>query len=278
MSSIPFDFSKPLHPRTVDFFLPLIPGLFFEVSVYWGKPELMNVFTHHPVSNTGYYTRIALALFCAYFVGAAALTILGFLLYLMKTSVGIALRASRSIKEKIYRYTGRRMNNPRSFARRFISPIQGRRIRRDMAAESRANNAYQVWAHAAERLLAARYGISPPDPMALRRNQEMGVWHEVLGAPTAEEVRGNSLIKAMYCSGCLGLVAIQIAPALWNRYYLGLSAALVVQGLFNDIWLAISWNNRAYDIVMRARSVLREIPAVKTEADRADAPDEELPG
>jgi hypothetical protein len=277
MSGLPFDFSKPPHPKTVDLILPLLPGLFFEVSILWADPALMTILTSHAAFNASLYARSAMALFCAYFIGLAVLVTLGFLQSLMKTSFRLASLMSASIKKRVYTYTGKRVTDPRSFARRFISPIQNRWIRRDMEAESIAHDAYQVWAHAAERLLSVRYGISPPPPTIGSADRQMGIWHDVLGTPTAEEIRGSSFLRAMHGSGWLGLVATQIAPVLWNRYYLGLSIALVVQGLVNDLFVSRNWSNRVYDIEVRIRCVLRDIPLVNAEAEKTEAPDKELP-
>lgn len=218
-----------------------------------------------------------MALFCAYFIGLAASMAVGFLQELMKSSIRGAHRASASIKKQVYVYTGRRMADPRSLARRFISPIQSRWIRRDAQAKSDVNDAYQVWAHAAESLLRRQYGISPRPPSDVRANSEMAIWHEVLGTPTAEEVRGSSFLRAMHGAGWLGLAATQIAPALWNRYYLGLSGILVFQGLVSDFRISRRWNNRVYDILMRTRSVLREIPLLQAKPQNAETHDSELP-
>ncbi|MGO9775339.1 MAG: hypothetical protein ACLPM3_01985 [Terracidiphilus sp.] len=236
----------------------------------------MTIFTNHTAANAESYIQMAMALFCTYFVGLAALLTVGFLQNLMRTFFRGAHLASASIKKRIYKYTARGMANPKSFVRRFINPIQSWWIQRDVRTDSYAHNAYQVWAHAAESLLKARYGISPPSPTAMRADSQMAIWHEVLGTPTAEEIRGSSLLRTMYAAGWLGLIATQIAPTLWNRYYLGLSGALVVQGLYNDFFLSRLWNNRTYDIVMRTRCVLRDIPLVKAENQKAKVLDDEL--
>jgi hypothetical protein len=275
MTSLPFDFSKPPHPKTIDLFLPFIPGLFFEISIFWGKPEIISIFTRHPVSNAGYYIRVAMAMFCAYFVGFAVMMTIGILQYIMKNSLNYVHRLSASIKKMIYRFTGRRLTNPNSISRRIINPIQGWWIRRDIQRESNVECAYQVWAQAAVRLLESRYGISPPAPTEIRANSQMSVWHNVLGTATAEEIRGSYFIRAMHGSGWLGLVATQIAPVLWNRYYLGLSGAMVLQGLINDFLVSKSWCNRVYDIEIRTRCVLREIPQVKTGSQLTEVPNEE---
>jgi hypothetical protein len=278
MDKLPFDFSKPPHPKTVDLFLPFIPGIFLEISVLWGAPREMTIFTNHTASNIESYLQMSMALFCAYFVGLAVMMTVGFLQNLMKSFFRRAHLVSASIKKQIYKYTAKGMTDPKSFTRRFISPIQSWWIRRDVQADGYAHSAYQVWAHAAETLLRTRYGINPPPPAAARADTEMAIWHEILGTPTSEEIRGSSFLRAMHAAGWLGLVATQIAPTLWNRYYLGLSGVLVAQGLISDLAVSRSWNNRAYDIVMRARCVLRDIPLLKPETQKAEASDDELPG
>ncbi len=67
-----FDLSKPPHPQVIDLFVPLIPGLFFEISVLAADRELRAAVGY---LGLGPYSRSALFLFVAYFCGLSALVL-----------------------------------------------------------------------------------------------------------------------------------------------------------------------------------------------------------
>jgi hypothetical protein len=258
MNLFPFDPSKQPHPKTVELFTPFIPGIFFEMSLLLGGFEFKSTLPKAPSPYLEYYGQIALALFCAYFVGLTASIATSMLQYLIKATYFKTARAIPLTRRSFVTLCGRRRNTGSWVFRKVLLPLRNRWIRKDMAIDRDVTAAYRVWLQAADRLLQAKFGIdAPAGPEA---NKEWGFWHNILGSPTDRELRGSIFNGATHAAGWLGLVAAQITPALRNRYYFGLVAVLIITGLISDFSVARSWGNRVYDIMNRTRCVLRDIP------------------
>jgi hypothetical protein len=230
----PFDFSKPPHQKTIDLLIPVIPGIFFEASVLWGRPEL---FSNGLLAHLGYYSQIMFALFCAYFVGFTSLVFVSFIYAIPIWGYGKYLN-SKSKSKGI-----------------------------DQAVNERIYVTYNVWGEAARALLKKRYGIKPPPS---DKTDMWDAWHAILGTPTAEEVRGNSMVRAMYAAGWLGLFALTIASQLRDWHFYLLLLVLMVGGIRQEVRVIRDEFRREYVILMKARSVLREIPLSVQEVQQED--------
>jgi len=61
-------------------------------------------------------------------------------------------------------------------------------------------------------------------------------------------------------TGWCGLVAVLFEHQLRNRYYVALSALLVLAGLLHDWYVAKGLNNPPFLVVLKIRALFREFP------------------
>ncbi len=269
MSITPFDLSKPPHSKTIDLVAPLLPGLFFEISVFWGRPELGKPFMDNGIYHLGYYTRLSLVVFCAYFIGLVFVMTTTLFLNLTEWSYRKISRWSTALPLRIAKFMGRKTQPQGWVITKIVYPITRHLITRDIDTNHQAELAYNVWIDAAKQVLQKHYGIDPPE--GVRAEEKWAIWYSLLGTPTNEQVRGSSFIRAMYAAGCLGLVAVQIAPTtLRNRYYCGLSLLLIFIGLNNDIKLSRSWANPLHCALNRTLTVMSDLPKETNESPEAN--------
>jgi hypothetical protein len=258
MNLLPFDLSKPPHRETLDLIAPLLPGIFFEISIFWGRPDLRLTF-NQLTAGLGHYGQILVAIFIAYFVGLAFSIFTSFLLINLKWCYRKdAFRLTQTENRVIYKYLGKKGQSTNWFLNTVLRPLYFSWTKRCMGASHFRSSAIAVWAAAAEQLLRARYGIEPPH----RQNagEQWQVWRVTLGTPTAVQVRGSTLVRAMYAAGWLGVVAVRIAPPLRNHYYLGTSLALIFVGFTHDLTLARNYGHPVYEVLGQINAVLDDIP------------------
>jgi len=269
MRILPFNSSKQLHPKMVGLFAPLVPGIFFVVSIISAglNPHWKLADVPSPIAD--YLSRVVLSLFFAYFVGLIAIYSVGLVRIVFRS---ISLRAALFLpkfKQGMCQFRDRSGRFLGWIIGCLLLPVVDYFIEKNQVREYSARAAYQVWVASANRLLRAKYGIEMPD--GPNTSDEWRAWRVVLGKPSEHDLFGAIL----HASGWLGLIASSIVPALWNRTYLSLIGALIVLGVINDLVLAHTWGNQFLDTVQRTRNVLSEIPEAKQEPARVEQPDQD---
>ena len=233
---IQLDITKALHPRTFGYFAPLMPGLFFEISILLFGPHSFRDLAGH--AQLGYYTSLVVALILAFIIGT------GFMLLvrLIQRTMGLCYRIVAIVWQQIARSLlnplGRILSSPKLHAR--VRPWLNRLHRsliQDSIFSSDLGHVERAWGDAAVQLLKERYGIEEQSI-----TMEAVAWYNVLGTPPPH-MRGSLIAVASEATGWCGVVAAYIVPALKNRYYLGFSLFLLVYGLLQDWWVARNWNN-----------------------------------
>lgn len=250
------DVSKAI-PRTALIYLTaLIPGLFFEVSILLGNPELVG---HHlaktqqaiPLSP---YLQLVIALFLAFIVGTAFMLFVG----LIQLVLCYLHRLLFILKEELTRCALFPLLN-RLFRYRFFASRQRFNLLRNRVAgrvadpERPQRVATQAWHKLAGKILQQRYGLDLRD---LAEEWEFLFWS--IGTPTDVEWRGHLLMIASEATGWCGLVATLLAPALGNRYYLALCVLFILLGVHHDYWVALRRTNPAAIASRQIRVLLRE--------------------
>ena len=150
------DITKALHPKTFGAFAPLMPGLFFEISVLLsGRYSVRDLFGR---AQLGYVTTLGVALIMAYVIGNASLLWVRLVQIAMTKMYGFA----SSKKAKV---------PPTPNAMRFEDAVD------------------RVWCQATVQLLKQGYGIDFKDKEAPEYSQ---VWYGILGnKPDDEWIRGR---------------------------------------------------------------------------------------
>lgn len=264
------DVSKAIPRSTLAYLTALIPGLFFEVSILLGNPELVSdhlTKTQHAIPLSP-YLQLAVALFLAFIVGNAFMLFVAVIQYLLCFFHALRLM----LREEFARWPLLPLLNWlakfRFFAgRASFHGLRARIAHRAADPDKPARLATRAWHRLARKLLQDRYGI---DLSAVEEEWEFLFWS--LGTPTDVEWRGHLLMIASEATGWCGLVASLLAPALRNRYYLALCALLILTGLHNDYFVAGRRTDPVSLAMGRTRALLREY-----EKDRGAKPQSQKP-
>lgn len=272
MKLLPFDLSKPPHRETIDLFMPFIPGIFFGLSVFWGRPDLKASY-FQATAELGYYGRVTVAVFLAYFIGMVVSIFTSFLLTSLKWSYRKdAYRLIQTENRVLYKYLGKKGQSKSWFLNKIVRPLYHRWLLRQMMKQNFRSAAIQVWGAAADKLLRSKFGISPPSKH--NAGTQWAVWRILLGTPSAAQIRGNSFVRAMYAAGWLGLLAAKIAPPLRTHYYYGISLALLFVGLIQDLTLARNFGDPTYEVFTQTLAVLNDLQKANDETKSTPPKDE----
>jgi hypothetical protein len=250
------DVSKAV-PRTALIYLTaLIPGLFFEVSILLGNPELIGnhlAKTQHAIPLSP-YLQLAIALFLAFIVGNAFMLFVALiqllLCYLHRPRLILVEELTRQPLLPLLNW----LTQFRFFAsRQRFHQFRNRIAKHAADPEKPERVATTAWHRLARKLLQQRYGIDLSD---LEEEWEPLFWS--IGTPTDVEWRGPLLMIASEASGWCGLAATLLAPELGNRYYLALCLLFILLGLHNDYWVALRRTHPAAIANGQIRALLRE--------------------
>jgi hypothetical protein len=250
------DLSKAIPRTTLSYLTALIPGLFFAISILVGNPEFVG---RHLERAQNYlplrpYVQLAIALFLAFIVGSASMLLVGFIQHLLTYLHSLRLilldELARWPVLPFLRWLGKfRFVTSRAEYYRLYTRAAFR------ASDPRITEryAYRAWDRMAQKLMRDRYGVE------LHRVEEE--WQFIfwsLGTFSDVEWRGPLLMIAFEATGWCGLAAIQLAPALSNRYYLALCLLFIVTGLHNDYWVAGRRIDPVAVALRQTRALLRE--------------------
>jgi hypothetical protein len=255
------DLSKVVPRTAFTYVAALVPGLFFELSILLGSPDVVAEILRKPQAfNLTHYEVLFVGLFFAFVIGTAGMFLV---CPLIQTLVGFAYRFVMFAWDRcrgwllvpLGKWFLKRQFWQKKFWRRPWAFNLFRYVNdKTFPFEStQILGAYRCWRELARKLLKEQYGIELEE---LGEEWVWLYWH--LGLPTGEEVRGYVLAIASHATGWAGLAALLLAPALRNRYFVGFCILLVVVGLHHDYYVA----RRRYDpiaiAIVRIRALLRE--------------------
>jgi hypothetical protein len=222
--------SLVIHPRLFSTLAGLVPGLFLELSVLAANPAPIHRILEK--AGLGYSTSVVVALFLGFVLGSAAL--------LWVNSIQIAFGCACKLVRK---------------------------LERDHSSESDSvEGAKRVWGRAAVALMRQTYGIEPPKGDGHFHQVEVNAWYQVLaGSLRPEDLRGSLFVITMHATGWCGIAAVFLASSLHSAGFMGLSLFLIVFGMLHDLNVARWWTSPAKVAVTKARAVLAEIKATRTE-------------
>jgi hypothetical protein len=256
---INIDLAKALPPRFWGVLTAFLPGLFFEISVVIGNPELIQ-----RVKTPTELDRVSLtiiALVIAFIVGNALMLWVRFL----QRAFELLYRLARSTWVKFLEYLLRAKGSPPRLSwfasSRFVNNAYRKVHDSDLEGVQRA------WRKAAAQLLSRRYGIEPPSPA---HSNEWDAWSSALGNPSPEDFRGLLLIMATHATGWSGLAAAYFGPALRTHFYFAFCLFMIGYGILHDVEVAKWWNDPKYTWAIALRAVLADIPQPRTSKDDQD--------
>jgi ABC-type multidrug transport system fused ATPase/permease subunit len=263
-----FDLSKPPHQKSVDLVLPLFPGAFFEISLLLGRPDIQRVLGER-ASHLGYAIQIALALFAAYFFGLVSVLWASILQFHTKSATYEVCRYNFDLPRRLSMKLNRLPKASTWFNRNLVIPLANRCTKKYLERERQHNLAYNVWVIAARKQLKHRYGIEgPTGPTA---SDHWSTWFGILGRPTDEQVRGSSVVRSIYASGWLGIVALIYAHDLRRSYYIGLTVLLIFMGTANDLKIASFWANPIRTSLNKTAVILEDLSSCDNRRNPIDA-------
>jgi hypothetical protein len=256
---IQVDISKALHPRIVGYLPPLMPGLFFELSILATNPQVVHKMFAE--SGLGYYTELIAALIGAFLIGN------GFVLFvrLIQIFLGRIYRISNSswiaLVRTLVPRIGRLLARPALPFRFWLNKFFQKQQALGYGFSPALMETQRAWHVVTSEVLKQQYGI---DVDELPRQMDWGVWYSVLGVPEPEDMRGSRIVIASHATGWAGLAALRFSPMLRSRYYVGFCIVLMVYGLLHDWEVARRLNNPVTVGLLKLRSLLRELKLLRT--------------
>lgn len=256
------DLSKVIPSRAHEFFVGFLPGLFFVFSVMLANPDLIARLAAKSAQSLtlGHYATFAIVLFLAFVIGNAFILVDMFIQYLLGYAYDFKLFLLlklykwplRQITDRLAKW--RRLQRVEAF-NRFRMRIQ---VRAQVGFEPEWQKFWSCWIVLARRLLKVRYGIEHvPDDNA------WSVLYLSLGMPTPKELRGYMTLIAAHAIGWAGLAATLMASSLWNKYYVGFSLFLILNGLLNDYYATKRRVDPCANGYLAIRAILREFPSIE---------------
>ncbi len=250
------DLSKILQHKALIYLTALVPGLFFEVALLLGDPELVASIEYRErhVLNLNTYVGLFIAVFLAFLIGHLFMTIVTliqyFLRFVYRTRVFLQREICRTI---LFPLSNRLTKKPFWVRYRFALSFHRWIVDHAFLDAGEENAGYRCWRATASMLLKKKYDV---DLDELKREWSYLYWN--LGSPTAPELRGQLLAVASHAAGWCGLAAAWITPQLRSRYFLGFCIALIVVGLIHDYQVASRLADPVWIVSSRIRALLRE--------------------
>jgi len=266
------DLTKAFQPRSFQLLTPFIPGLSFEFSLVWGKPDVVkSVLMRTDVDK---YVFVAAALLGAFVVGSAfffwarlieILMLKAYTAFSMWWPEQLKKLNERAIKKPFPPGVPGKPHPPRSlYFKALTRALHKQRIR-----ELQIEHTKQALGKTISTVLR-RWGIENP-------GQNMAAWSGVIGVLRPDDVRSPSLVMGLQAVGWSGIVAHRLAPGL-GPLYLALCLFLIAYGLVASSSVAWRLSNPgiAWMISLRnAAKVLRETRQKSNKSSADDSLDDE---
>jgi len=250
------DLSKIVSRGSLSSASALIPGLFFEISILLGSPNLItgHLGTTQKLIPLNPYLQLAIALFLAWVIGQAFMLLVSLIQHLLTYVHSARLILLVELRTSVVIPLTNWLADFRFFsARRSFQNFRVRLSNRAVDPQEEADSASQALHKLASKLFLERFGVN----LSVAGSEwEPMLW--AVGSLTEVEWRGPILMIASEAIGWCGLVATTLAPALRNRYYIGLSAVFLLTGLHNDYYVAARRTDPAAQAAWKTRAILRE--------------------
>jgi hypothetical protein len=256
------DISKLIPNRFYFYLAPLFPGLFFEVSVLLANPELTRgvVGRIETSPSSGHYLAVLIGLFLAFVLGFGALmfvTLLAWLQNYLRRFLAFSWRHGASVVLRLFSWLSKKRV---SWQKHHSLVILNHYVASQVSPINQGyEQARHCWGALAPELLTRKYGL---DALELGRlnDDDWQALYWTLAMPPREELTASIMILASHAAGWCGIAAIHFAPALADRWYVGFSLLLIVNGLiynYYDSKRRGTPEGRAY---MNLRALLRQFP------------------
>jgi hypothetical protein len=253
------DLSKAFPHRAFAYAVALLPGLFFEIVVLAGAPNIVTRIDFSPgnLAKLSPYLEIVVVLVFAFIIGNLALDTVS----LIQISLGYLHRskgdAKRAVFRKIFLRLSNRMMKRESWRNRPVAAkihrFCSQQCYEDFGFTDRVARGHQCWRELSRKLLKDKYDVNIDE---MQWTWDFLYWN--LGEITIGERRGDLLVMATHAIGWCGLVAAWVAPQLRNRYFISFCCLSLLIGLFHDYYVASRLNNGEALAHARIRALLRQ--------------------
>jgi len=269
------DLSNVIPRRTFTYIAAFLPGLFFEVSILFGNPELVRklVGNLRQTVPPNRYVEVGLVVFLAYVIGTAFMLLVTLFQFFMTKCF---YWVWEFLREAFFKWPLVPLMNwlmKKKFWVRHSAVWDLYRYTIEEAHPSfpsqELRDAWKCWQVLARKLLKTRYGV---DFDTVGREWAQMYW--TIGTPTAEELGYSILMHATHAIGWCGLLATRLAPGLRNRYYFALCILLVITGLHHQFFVANRTNNPLALAWANTRALLREYGKIPQSRSRGPSLDD----
>ena len=258
------DVSKLVPDRAYYYIAPVLPGLFFEVSVALANPSLAREFVAHSEYALwhAHYLTIFIALVIAFAAGFGATMFVSLLTWFLSRTRGFLASAWQNLCARALRMLSR---PPKKVAPSPPRPSRWRRrlqyyfARHAFSNRQDFSDIQHCWRTVAHELLRQRYGFEELELLRLDA-RDWRVLYWTLALPTREERTPSITVIASHAAGWLGLAAARFAPILKNRWYIGFCSLLILSGLIYDYYESIRRGSPEGIGLMHTRALLRQFP------------------
>jgi hypothetical protein len=258
------DLSKAFPDKVFVYSAAFIPGLFFEISLLLANPEFVAKILVKPqiALTQNIYMELAIILFLAFVIGNAFMLLVMPVLQLL---VQYIYRFSMFLQRGISRllvipFLNWFLKKPRWRNRQWLHGILRRFNALAFPHPGKQAGVEKCWREFARKLLKNQYGVNIDDLRA-----EWNWLYGLIGTPSEVEIRGLVIMIALQATGLCGLVAIRLAPALRNGFYVAFCVFLFCVGLIHSVDVARRRIDPLYFFYARTRALLREYPKMSAE-------------
>jgi hypothetical protein len=266
-----------LPPKPYTYLSAFLPGLFFEVSIFLGNPQLieqLKLRADH-AAQLGKYPKICIAVFLAFVIGHALMLWVGF----VHRILGILYRLTRFLWRRFcvwpllptLNYAIKRQGwlsrRPWIFTS-VLKPAQDAAINLD----TESKGVRRLWSRLARHLFGKQYGMDTIDHL---EQEEWNALYEAARSSPIIELGNHMLMIATQALGWGGLAAIRFAPQLATKTYYAFSLFLVAIGIMYEWWLIRAVNDATVRGLLRVRALLSELR--KRQSKTAPSPNESQP-
>lgn len=204
------DLSKMVPRGSLSSISAIIPGLFFEISILLGNPQLItsHLATAQNLIRLSPYLQLAIALFLAFVIGQAFTLLVYFIQHALTYLHSLRLILVPELRILVLVPLLNRLAKLRFFAIRHRFHNFRNRVSNDAADPAQEGvSTSQALQKLASKLFRDRYGIE------LQHAEEQREWEALLwpvGTLTEVERRGPFLMIASEATGWCGLVAVTL--------------------------------------------------------------------
>lgn len=255
-----------LPPKPYTYLSAFLPGLFFEVSIFLGNPQLieqLKLRADH-AAQLGKYPKICIAIFLAFVIGHALMLWVGFVRRILRGLYRLSWFLWRRfcvwpLIPLLNRLVKRLSAAPGWWNRR-VPWIQSKIFRpvHDAAYDfdTESGGVRRLWSRLVRHLFSKQYGMDTINHL------EQEEWDALYGAARSSpivELGGHMLMMASQALGWGGLAAIRFAPQLATRTYFAFSLFLIAIGIMYEWWLIRRANDGTVYGLLRVRALLSEL-------------------